>query len=93
MMAALYRLRYPGETTCYNCGLPWSAVKNSIHDINVGERDGFFTCCEYCWSRMGILNKIDSVRELYKKYGSVPGWPYSYDEMLEALERDENSMA
>jgi len=80
-----YQRKYPSESTCYHCGLPWSAVQE-IHFVNVDDCRGFFACCKYCWQRMDDLEKIDAVLDLSKKMGSCS--PYTEEEMLDALAQD-----
>lgn len=82
-----YKKKYPSDSTCYRCGLPWSLLE--FHAIAVRNREeGFFTCCEYCWQRMTDLEKIDSVVDLFFKWELGHGSPYTNEEMLDALARD-----
>lgn len=88
-----YQRKYPSESTCYHCGLPWGAVRVSnndcgIHFIGVNDDAGFFPCCEYCWTRMDDLQKIDAVMDLFKEWESCGGSPYTQEEMLDALAQD-----
>ena len=87
-----YQKKYPSNSTCYRCGLPWSVLE--IHNIAVIKcteehcGKGFFTCCEYCWQRMTDLEKIDSVIDLFYKWEHSYGSPYTEEEMLDALAQD-----
>lgn len=85
-----YQRKYPTNSTCYNCGLPWEAVRESggIHFIDVDEDHGFFPCCEYCWQRMDDLKKIDAIMDLFEEWESCGGSPYTKEEMLDALAQD-----
>ena len=88
-----YQRKYPTNSTCYNCGLPWEAVRESkrdcgIHFIDVDEDHGFFPCCEYCWQRMDDLKKIDAIVALFEDWESCGGSPYTEEEMLDALAQD-----
>lgn len=87
-----YQKKYPDNSTCYHCGLPWAVAK--LHGICVREctkehcGSGFFTCCEYCWQRMKDLEKIDSVISLFNEWEHRGVSPYTQEEMLDALARD-----
>lgn len=89
LMRRYYLHKYPYDSTCYHCGLPWSAVNNDFHLIGFQESPiGFFTCCEHCWERMSDLEKIDSVIALHKKW-EEQGCDYETEEhMLDALAQD-----
>ena len=87
-----YQKKYPSNSTCYRCGLPWAVVE--AHDVSVIEctdehhGEGFFTCCEYCWQRMSDLEKFESAVSLFYEWEGSGGSPYTQEEMLDALARD-----
>lgn len=88
-----YQKKYPSNSTCFHCSLPWSVA--NPHSITVSEcteehsGSGFFTCCEYCWQRMTDLEKIDSVIALFHEWEEHSGGsPYTQEEMLDALARE-----
>ena len=87
-----YQKKYPDNSTCFHCGLPWAIVdEHSVTVIECTEEhlgSGFFTCCEYCWRKMTDLEKIDSVIDLFNEWEESGGSPYTQEEMLDALERD-----
>ena len=90
LVSRWYRKKYVSESTCFRCGLPWSAV-NDIHFIRFpGSNEGYFTCCEHCWQKMSLDEKVESVKDLYRKWKETPGVdPHSVGEMLHALDFDE----
>ena len=64
-----YLKKYPDESKCMTCGLPWSAV-GKIHFVDVpGTSWGFFTDCEYCWNRIGAQQRFKHAVDLYRQWG------------------------
>ncbi len=72
LVVKYYRRKYPDESVCMCCGLPWSAVKT--HFINVpGSNYGFFMDCEYCWGRLSAKEKHQQAKELYRHWAEDSG--------------------
>ena len=87
IVAWFLRKKYPYNSTCGICKLPWSVCE--IHSIPIGERNGFFPTCQWCWEHKSkSANKGEVIRLWTRWWLTKEGSPYTLQEMLDAFEKD-----
>lgn len=96
IVAKWLRKRYPYNSTCKICGLPWPSCES--HTIMVREctnsqsGKGFFPVCEWCWNHKSYAENRSAVIATYRMWqrdcdGSYE-LPYTLREMLVAFHKD-----
>lgn len=86
IVAWFLRLRYPWNSTCLICGLPWSACKDHSIPIDMGR--GFFPVCEWCWQHKSYRQNREAVIKLYRNWVVMGGSPYTLGQMLNAFDEE-----
>lgn len=87
IVAWFLRLRYPWNSTCLICGLPWSACED--HSIPIDMGCGFFPVCEWCWKHKSKKENERAVIALFHEWNRTQyGSPYTLGQMLDAFDKD-----
>lgn len=86
IVAWFLRLRYPWNSTCLICGLPWSACED--HSIPIDRGHGFFPVCEWCWRHKSYRQNREAVIKLHRNWAVMGGSPYSLVEMIDAFDKE-----
>ena len=82
------------EGPCGCCGMPWNFVRKhgGEHTIMIGEYEGFFPVCEYCWTHKSYEQNKSAVTELIERWREENRgkWYYNPNTYINAFENDWN---
>lgn len=85
IVACFLRLRYPYNSTCGICKLPWSACDS--HNIPMDDYRSFFPVCEWCWEHKSKKENERAVIALFHEWNrGESGSPYTLGQMLDAFD-------
>lgn len=86
IVAWFLRIKYPYNSTCGICKLPWETCE--YHAIQMDDYKGFFVTCEWCWEHKSKEENKEAVIALYRSWSRYTGSPYTLGQMLDAFDQE-----